>query len=68
LYAIFFLKSKLDFNFRENNQKHLPWKKIAEKFNKALDLPNYKKPSQCSERWKNVLSKKCKKYLVLKNI
>ena len=47
--------------FREKNQKRLPWKQITRELNKALDFPNRKKLSQCCERWKNVLSKKCKK-------
>jgi len=47
--------------FREKNQKRLPWKQITRELNKALDFPNRKKLSQCCERWKNVLSKRCKK-------
>jgi len=46
---------------RDNHQKRLPWKQITKELNEALNFSNRKKPYQCCERWKNVLSKKCKK-------
>lgn len=44
-------------------QKRLPWKRIAAQFNEEMGIPHCKKASQCSERWKNVLANKCKKFV-----
>ena len=46
---------------RKNHQKRLPWRQITKELNQSLDFPNRKKPTQCCERWKNALSKKCKR-------